>query len=132
MTSEPLNQYTEICRDAIKSSSAKLSKTFKPRLLNYHFNCLALVAIGEGKEAEASGHVGRHKEGAVGAEVALLHQDARGSHGPHGDVGGIDAAQVKTNDVATHGGRRHDMDLLLLLAGALHGLDACAALTRTA
>ena len=36
MTSEPLNQYTEICRDAIKSSSAKLSKTFEnllPELL---------------------------------------------------------------------------------------------------
>ena len=29
MTSEPLNQYTEICRDAIKSSSAKVSKTFE-------------------------------------------------------------------------------------------------------
>ena len=35
MTSEPLNQYTEICRDAIKSSSAKVSKTFeKPSLGN--------------------------------------------------------------------------------------------------
>ena len=33
MTSEPLNQYTEICRDAIKSSSAKLSKTFESLLL---------------------------------------------------------------------------------------------------
>ena len=34
MTSEPLNQYTEICRDAIKkSSSAKLSKTFENLLL---------------------------------------------------------------------------------------------------
>ena len=36
MTSEPLNQYTEICKDAIKSSSAKLSKTFEnllPELL---------------------------------------------------------------------------------------------------
>ncbi len=29
MISEPLDQYTEICRDAIKSSSAKLSKTFE-------------------------------------------------------------------------------------------------------
>lgn len=29
MTSEPLNQYTEICRDAIKSSSAKLSNIQK-------------------------------------------------------------------------------------------------------
>ena len=33
MTSEPLNQYTEISRDAIKSSSAKLSKTFESLLL---------------------------------------------------------------------------------------------------
>ena len=33
MTSEPLNQCTEICRDAIKSSSAKLSKTFVNLLL---------------------------------------------------------------------------------------------------
>ena len=33
MTSEPLNQYTEICRDSIKSSSAKLSKTFENLLL---------------------------------------------------------------------------------------------------
>ena len=33
MTSEPLNQYTEICRDAIKSSSAKLRKTFENLLL---------------------------------------------------------------------------------------------------
>ena len=33
MTSEPLNQYTEICRDAIKSLSAKLSKTFENLLL---------------------------------------------------------------------------------------------------
>ena len=31
MTSEPLNQYTEICRDAIKSSSAKVSKTWRTR-----------------------------------------------------------------------------------------------------
>ena len=29
MTLEPLNQYAEICRDAIKSSSAKLGKTFE-------------------------------------------------------------------------------------------------------
>ena len=35
MTSEPLNQYTEICRDAIKSSSAKLSKTFENLLLEH-------------------------------------------------------------------------------------------------
>ena len=33
MTSEPLNQYTEIYRDSIKSSSAKLSKTFENLLL---------------------------------------------------------------------------------------------------
>ncbi len=33
MTSEPLNQYTEICRDAIKSSSVKLGKTFENILL---------------------------------------------------------------------------------------------------
>ena len=33
MKSEPLNQYTEIYRDAIKSSSAKLSKTFENQLL---------------------------------------------------------------------------------------------------
>ena len=29
MTSEPLNQYTEICRDAIKSSSAKITECGK-------------------------------------------------------------------------------------------------------
>lgn len=33
MTPEPLNQYTEICRDAIKSTSAKLGKTFENLLL---------------------------------------------------------------------------------------------------
>jgi hypothetical protein len=33
MTSEPLDQYTEICRDAIKSSFAKLGKTFENLLL---------------------------------------------------------------------------------------------------
>lgn len=33
MTSEPLNQYTDICRDAIKSTSAKLGKTFESLLL---------------------------------------------------------------------------------------------------
>ncbi len=33
MTSEPLNQYMKICKDAIKSSSAKLSKTFENLLL---------------------------------------------------------------------------------------------------
>lgn len=37
MTSEPLNQYTEICRDAIKSSSAKVSKTFENLLLEIKF-----------------------------------------------------------------------------------------------
>ena len=33
MTSEPLNQYTDICKDAIKCSSAKLGKTFENLLL---------------------------------------------------------------------------------------------------
>ena len=33
MTSEPLNQYTDICKDAIKGSSAKLGKTFENLLL---------------------------------------------------------------------------------------------------
>ena len=33
MTSETLDQYTEICRDAIKSSSAKLGKNFENLLL---------------------------------------------------------------------------------------------------
>ena len=33
MTSESLNQYSEIYRDSIKSSSAKLSKTFENLLL---------------------------------------------------------------------------------------------------
>ena len=33
MTSELLNQYTEICRVAIKSSSAKIGKTFENLLL---------------------------------------------------------------------------------------------------
>ena len=33
MTVELLNQYTEICRVAIKSSSAKLGKTFENLLL---------------------------------------------------------------------------------------------------
>ncbi|KXB39298.1 hypothetical protein HMPREF1870_01967 [Bacteroidales bacterium KA00344] len=33
MTSNPLNQYAEICRDVIKSSSAKLGKTFENILL---------------------------------------------------------------------------------------------------
>ena len=33
MTSEPLNQYAEICRDAIKNSSSKISKTFEKLLL---------------------------------------------------------------------------------------------------
>ncbi|WP_232223159.1 hypothetical protein [Prevotella sp. S7 MS 2] len=33
MTSEPLDQYTEICRDAIKGLSAKLGKTFENLLL---------------------------------------------------------------------------------------------------
>ena len=33
MTSEPLDQYTEICRVAIKTSSAKLGKTFENLIL---------------------------------------------------------------------------------------------------
>ena len=33
MTAEPLDPYTESCRDAIKSSSAKLGKTFENPLL---------------------------------------------------------------------------------------------------
>lgn len=33
MTSDPLNQYAEICRDIIKRSSAKLGKTFENLLL---------------------------------------------------------------------------------------------------
>ena len=33
MTAEPLNPYTEICRDAVKSSCAKLGKTFENPLL---------------------------------------------------------------------------------------------------
>ena len=33
MISELLNQYTEICRDAIKGSSEKLNKTFENLLL---------------------------------------------------------------------------------------------------
>ena len=45
MTSEPLNQYTEICRDAIKSSSAKLSNIQKITsaifLLQFMFNSIA-------------------------------------------------------------------------------------------
>lgn len=45
MTSEPLNQYTEICRDAIKSSSAKLSNIQKITsaifLLQFMFSLIA-------------------------------------------------------------------------------------------
>lgn len=33
MTEEPLNPYTESCRDAVKSSSAKLGKTFENLLV---------------------------------------------------------------------------------------------------
>ena len=33
MTTEPLDKYTEICRDAIKCSSAKLDKTFENLLV---------------------------------------------------------------------------------------------------
>ena len=39
MTAEPLNQYSEICKIAIKSSSAKLGKTFEnPLLLTWILN----------------------------------------------------------------------------------------------
>ena len=45
MTSEPLKQYTEICRDAIKSSSAKLSNVQKITsaifLLQFMFRSIA-------------------------------------------------------------------------------------------
>ena len=45
MTSEPLNQYTGICRDAIKSSSAKLSNIQKITsaifLLQFMFSSIA-------------------------------------------------------------------------------------------
>ena len=45
MTSEALNQYTEICRDAIKSSSAKLSNIQKITsaifLLQFMFSSIA-------------------------------------------------------------------------------------------
>lgn len=45
MTSEPLNQYTKICRDAIKSSSAKLSNIQKITsaifLLQFMFSSIA-------------------------------------------------------------------------------------------
>jgi len=45
MTSEPLKQYTEICRDAIKSSSAKLSNIQKITsaifLLQFMFSSIA-------------------------------------------------------------------------------------------
>ena len=45
MTSEPLNQYTEICRDAIKSTSAKLSNIQKITsaifLLQFMFSSIA-------------------------------------------------------------------------------------------
>lgn len=33
MTEEPLNPYTEICKDAVKSSCAKLGKTFENPLV---------------------------------------------------------------------------------------------------
>ena len=45
MTSEPLSQYAEICRDAIKSSSAKLSNIQKITsaifLLQFMFSSIA-------------------------------------------------------------------------------------------
>ncbi len=39
MTSEPLKQYTDICKDAIKGSSAKLGKTFENLLLEILLLC---------------------------------------------------------------------------------------------
>ena len=45
MTTKPLNQYTDICRDAIKSSSAKLSKTFENLLIEI----LLLYIVIQGK-----------------------------------------------------------------------------------
>ena len=43
MTSEPLNQYTDICKDAIKGSSAKLGKTFENLLLEILLLTLCLI-----------------------------------------------------------------------------------------
>ncbi len=40
MTSEPLSQYAEICRDAIKSSSAKIGKTFEYLFLEILLLCI--------------------------------------------------------------------------------------------
>lgn len=45
MTMIPLNQYTDICRDAIKSLSAKLSKTFENLLMEI----LLLFMMKQGK-----------------------------------------------------------------------------------
>ena len=45
MTKNPLNQYTDICRDAIKSTSAKLSKTFENLLMEI----LLLYMVIQGK-----------------------------------------------------------------------------------
>ena len=45
MTKKPLNQYTDICRDAIKNSSAKLSKTFENLLIEI----LLLYMVIQGK-----------------------------------------------------------------------------------
>ena len=39
MTSEPLNQYTDICKDAIKGSFAKLGETFENLLLEILLLC---------------------------------------------------------------------------------------------
>ena len=51
MTSEPLNQYTEICRDAIKSSSAKVSKTFENLLLEISLLMLLSSCHGNSKRS---------------------------------------------------------------------------------
>lgn len=45
MTKKPLNQYTDICRDAIQNTSAKLSKTFENLLLEI----LLLYMVIQGK-----------------------------------------------------------------------------------
>ena len=37
MTSDPINQYTEICRDAIKSSSANDKQNFRESTLGNTF-----------------------------------------------------------------------------------------------
>ena len=55
MTSEPLNQYTEICRDAIKSSSAKVSKTFENLLLE--IKCAETLKLSKRKTLDTRGKI---------------------------------------------------------------------------